>query len=269
MPRRGLEVSFLTPRHCLCRHVCAHVCTRACGAGAGRAGSTCPVCAGAAVGVGVRVLTEVGLWVWVCGAVNQQELWAQWPMGLGAPGWAPEPEQVLPGPQRAVLTLSLARGRGLLGAGVLDEHVVLVVGAALLAHLHHLHLGQCRVPLHHVLGPQGHQAADLQLAPTGTERRRPGEPAAPQPRASPDAPSQHISSARHLTAQHNTSGRNQARQGREPSLRQKHQAPSPQPQIQNQVPPKPPSPYLWLAGLRKETRRRERWLLLPSDFYRE
>lgn len=56
---------------------------------------------------------------------------------------------------------------------MLDEHIVLVIGATVLAHLHHLHLGQRRVPLHHVLGPQGHQAADLQLAPVGTERTRP------------------------------------------------------------------------------------------------
>lgn len=101
----------------------------------------------------------------------------------------------------AVLTLSLARGRGLLGARVLDEHVVLVVGAALLAHLHHLHLGQGRVPLHHVPGPQGHQTADLQLAPAGTERTGPGEPAAPRPGPAQSAAAQHISSARHLTAQ--------------------------------------------------------------------
>lgn len=265
MPRRDWQSRFLTQSYCLCRHVCAHVCARAHGAGVGRAGSACPVCAGATGGCAcIHRVWGVGVGLWGCKPARALGPVAQWPSGLGAPGWALEPEQVLPRRQRAVLTLSLARGRGLLGAGVLDEHVVLVVGAALLAHLHHLHLGQCRVPLYHVLGPQGHQAADLQLAPAGTERQRPGEPAAPQPRANPDAPSQHISSARHLTAQHNTSGQNQAGQGREPSLRQKHQVPSPQPQIQNHVPPKPPSPYLWLAGLRKETRR-ETWLLVPSD----
>ena len=79
------------------------------------------------------------------------------------------------------LTLGLACGRGLLGTSVLDERVVLVVGAALLAHLHHLHLRQRCVPLHHVLGPQGRQAADLQLAPARDRGHGPGEPAAPAP----------------------------------------------------------------------------------------
>lgn len=83
------------------------------------------------------------------------------------------------------LTLGLARGRGLLGAGVLDERVVLVVGAALLAHLHHLDLRQGCAPLHHVLGPQGRQAADLQLAPA-RDRGQPWRARRARPRVSPE-----------------------------------------------------------------------------------
>ena len=135
-----------------------------------------------------------------------------------------------------VLTLGLAHSRGLLGAGVLDEYVVLVIGAALLAHLHHLHLGQRRVPLHHVPGPQGHQAADLQLAPARKRGHGRGEPAAPSPRAS-----QSRSSAGQLSqAPHSPSTSPQAKTkpggagngGGGRSIR----ASRPQPQIQNHTP---------------------------------
>lgn len=63
--------------------------------------------------------------------------------------------------QVAVLTLGLPRSGGFLGSSMLDEQIVLVVGTTVLTHLYHLHLRQSRVPLHHVLGPQGHQAANL------------------------------------------------------------------------------------------------------------
>lgn len=161
-PGRDWKSHFLTQRH-LCMPVSAHVCAR------GRRGWS--VWGGAVPGqVGLQVTSKsLSAWGSPGGRLSR---------GRGA------------GPAAGrVLTLGLARGGGLLGTSMLDEHVVLVAGAPLLAHLHHLHLGQCRVPLHHVLGAQGHQAADLQLAPAGTERTRLGEPAAPRPRASPEGPS--------------------------------------------------------------------------------
>lgn len=154
---------------------------------------------------------------------------------------------------RQVLTLGLARGGGLLRTGVLDEHVVLVVGAALLARLHHLHLRQRRVPLHHVLGAQGHQAADLQLAPAGTHRARPVSRHHPAPgpahSALPSTP------ARPGTSQpkHGSSGQSQARRGGQLSVRQKHQAPRAQPQPQHHMPPKP----LPVAGRPEEKDKKE------------
>lgn len=64
-----------------------------------------------------------------------------------------------------VLTVRSLPGRHmLLGTGVVDDDVVFVVGAALLPHLHHLHLREGRAPLQHVFGTQGHQAARFQLA---------------------------------------------------------------------------------------------------------
>lgn len=150
--------------------------------------------------------------------------------------WGPSPGRCSQGSVGQVLTLGLARSRGLLGAGVLDEYVVLVIGAALLAHLHHLHLGQRRVPLHHILGPQGHQAADLQLAPARKRGHGPGDPVAPSPRAS-----QSRSSAGQLSqASHSPSTSPQAKTkpggagngGRGRSIR----ASRPQPHIQNHTP---------------------------------
>lgn len=64
-----------------------------------------------------------------------------------------------------VLTVRSLPGRHvLLGAGIVDDDVVLVVGTALLPHLHHLYLREGRAPLQHVFGTQGHQAANFQLA---------------------------------------------------------------------------------------------------------
>jgi len=65
---------------------------------------------------------------------------------------------------RALTVRGLPGRRVLLGPGVVDDDVVLVVGAALLSHLHHLYLQEGRAPLHHVFGTQGHQAANFQLA---------------------------------------------------------------------------------------------------------
>lgn len=68
-------------------------------------------------------------------------------------------------PKGWVLTVRCLPGRRVfLGPGVVDDDVVLVVGAALLPHLHDLDLREGRAPLHHVFGTQGHQAADFQLA---------------------------------------------------------------------------------------------------------
>lgn len=148
------------------------------------------------------------------------------------------------------LTLGLARGRGLLGAGMLDEHVVLVVGAALLAHLHHLHLRQRCVPLHHVLGPQGHQAADLQLAPARDRGHGPGEPAAPAPgSAQSRSPARPFSQAPGSPAQPRGPAEQVERAaGRGASV-------GTQASPRGARPPRASSPYLWLAGLRKKTRR--------------
>lgn len=52
----------------------------------------------------------------------------------------------------------------LLGTSVVDDHIVLVIGTALLPHFHHLHLWEGRAPLHHIFGAQRHQAAYFQLA---------------------------------------------------------------------------------------------------------
>lgn len=56
------------------------------------------------------------------------------------------------------------RGCVLLGTSVVDDHIVLVIGTALLPHFHHLHLWEGRAPLHHIFGAQRHQAAYFQLA---------------------------------------------------------------------------------------------------------
>lgn len=50
-------------------------------------------------------------------------------------------------------------------------------------------------------------------------------------------------------------------------MRQKHGSIQAQPQIQSHVPPRSPNPYLWLAGLRKKTRRKGRSLLLLNNFH--
>lgn len=174
------------------------------------------------------------------------------PVGRGS-----EPGEAVPTLGQAVagqvLTLGLARGRGLLGTGMLDEHVVLVIGAALLAHLYHLHLGQRRVPLHHVLGPQGHQAADLQLAPARKRGHKPGEPAAPSPGASPALLLSRSAQPGASQPKHKTLGPNQARPSREPRTRQKHQgvqapAPDPESHARTQHPSQPRAPTLgWQA----------------------
>lgn len=111
--------------------------------------------------------------------------------GSGRPP-RPGPQSEPPGPswlasgRRAggeqLTVRGLAGGQVLPGAHVLDDGAVLVVGAALLPDLHHLHLREGRVPLHNVLWAQGDQAADLQLTPaepettpevsTGGERER-------------------------------------------------------------------------------------------------
>lgn len=94
---------------------------------------------------------------------------------------------------------------------MLDEQIVLVIGTTVLTHLNHLHLRQSRVPLHHVLGPQRHQAADLQLAPVG--QKSSGEPAAAQPRGRIAPAPSTLAQPGSRQHKHRTSGPNQARPG--------------------------------------------------------